>query len=228
MCTGAASIGLVAFLFREGRKPVVALYGVFLFALFCMLLASIAFVVLFFAGGELGSAGIALNTILFASVGYDVLLIALRFRSIGDRTLKRALIAFLLGTAIFFPALYLDSIRNRLATTGIPRFFTGWTLPLYFLLLNEASYALALRYFARPPYWNGAEVTPFFCSSFDITPREAEIVGSLASGRSLAEIAQALFISAKTVENHVYSVYQKTGVKNRVQLSNLLMTNSVK
>jgi DNA-binding CsgD family transcriptional regulator len=54
-----------------------------------------------------------------------------------------------------------------------------------------------------------------------ISPRERDIVLGILEGRSNAEIAGALFISERTVETHIRNVYQKTGVRNRVQLLNL-------
>jgi LuxR family transcriptional regulator of csgAB operon len=39
---------------------------------------------------------------------------------------------------------------------------------------------------------------------------------------SNADIEKALYISPHTVKNHIYNIYQKLGVKNRVQISNLI------
>lgn len=53
---------------------------------------------------------------------------------------------------------------------------------------------------------------------FGLTKRESEIAGAPLGGRTNQEIADALYISRKTVENHLHSVFQKMGVANRVQL----------
>lgn len=55
-----------------------------------------------------------------------------------------------------------------------------------------------------------------------ITEREQDIIRLVAAGLSNREIGKRLFISPKTVKNHVTSIYEKTGVRNRVQLANLL------
>ena len=57
---------------------------------------------------------------------------------------------------------------------------------------------------------------------YGLTPREEEILQQISRGHSNAEIGTALFISPNTVRNHVYSIYQKTGVKNRIQLAAIL------
>ncbi|WP_269044954.1 HD domain-containing phosphohydrolase [Paenarthrobacter sp. Z7-10] len=49
-----------------------------------------------------------------------------------------------------------------------------------------------------------------------VTPREAEILKMLCHGMSTADIAGILFISPKTVRNHVEHIYLKIGASNRV------------
>jgi DNA-binding NarL/FixJ family response regulator len=50
-----------------------------------------------------------------------------------------------------------------------------------------------------------------------LTEREREIVNLLAQGRSNAEIAGDLFISEKTVKNHINHIYAKLGVGTRAE-----------
>jgi DNA-binding CsgD family transcriptional regulator len=52
-----------------------------------------------------------------------------------------------------------------------------------------------------------------------VSPREAEIAGLVMRGFSNKEIGAELFISLDTVKKHLSSIYQKAGVKNRLQLS---------
>ncbi|GAA4101984.1 response regulator [Nonomuraea soli] len=51
----------------------------------------------------------------------------------------------------------------------------------------------------------------------ELTQREREILDLLASGRSNAEIARALFLSQKTVKNHLTSIFAKLQVADRAQ-----------
>jgi DNA-binding CsgD family transcriptional regulator/TolB-like protein/Tfp pilus assembly protein PilF len=51
-----------------------------------------------------------------------------------------------------------------------------------------------------------------------VTAREAEIVRLLLEGRDSKRIGQALFISDHTVKNHIHNIYQKLGIRHRVQL----------
>jgi DNA-binding NarL/FixJ family response regulator len=49
----------------------------------------------------------------------------------------------------------------------------------------------------------------------DLTNREVEILGYLATPKSPAQIAATLFLSQKTVQNHISSIYRKLGVRSR-------------
>jgi len=50
-----------------------------------------------------------------------------------------------------------------------------------------------------------------------LTPREAEILRSLAAGETTTQIAEALGISALTVQSHVKSILAKLGVHSKIE-----------
>jgi DNA-binding NarL/FixJ family response regulator len=51
----------------------------------------------------------------------------------------------------------------------------------------------------------------------DLTEREREILHLIAAGQSNPEIADALFLSPKTVRNHISSIFSKLQVADRAQ-----------
>ena len=58
-------------------------------------------------------------------------------------------------------------------------------------------------------------VPPAGAPSGPLTPREVEILRLVASGMTNPEIAAALFLSVRTVENHVAHILAKLGVRTR-------------
>ncbi|EGD50946.1 two component transcriptional regulator, LuxR family [Thermoanaerobacter ethanolicus JW 200] len=59
----------------------------------------------------------------------------------------------------------------------------------------------------------------------DLTPREIEILKLISKGYSNKEIAQKLFLSEKTVKNHVYNIFKKLDVKDRTQAAIYMLKN---
>jgi DNA-binding NarL/FixJ family response regulator len=50
-----------------------------------------------------------------------------------------------------------------------------------------------------------------------MSPREKEVLGLLADGLAVAQIAKALFISESTAKTHISKLYEKLGAGNRAQ-----------
>jgi DNA-binding NarL/FixJ family response regulator len=50
-----------------------------------------------------------------------------------------------------------------------------------------------------------------------LSPREREILARIAEGCTNLEIGRRLFISEKTVRNHVTRIFEKLGVRSRAQ-----------
>ena len=48
-----------------------------------------------------------------------------------------------------------------------------------------------------------------------LTPREVEVLGLVATGLTNAQVAQRLFLSPRTVQRHLNSIYHKLGVSSR-------------
>lgn len=64
---------------------------------------------------------------------------------------------------------------------------------------------------------------PVMPAPYGLTPREAEVLGLIATGLTNRQVASRLGISAKTVGNHVEHVYSKTGVSTRAAATLLAM-----
>ncbi len=93
-------------------------------------------------------------------------------------------------------------------------FQIGYHFPVLVIL----SRFLNLQVVTRPPLSPQADLAKQL-SGFNISQREAEIIGSIMRGLSNKEIGDNFFISLETVKKHVSNIYKKLGVKNRLQMS---------
>lgn len=60
-----------------------------------------------------------------------------------------------------------------------------------------------------------------------LSPREIEVLKLLAKGESNKAIAQKLYISEKTVKNHLYRIFQKLEVEDRTQAALYAVKNKL-
>ena len=61
----------------------------------------------------------------------------------------------------------------------------------------------------------------------ELTKREYEILGLVASGKTNKELAETLFISIKTVETHKTNILEKLGLKNTTELIKYAIKNNI-
>jgi DNA-binding CsgD family transcriptional regulator len=67
-----------------------------------------------------------------------------------------------------------------------------------------------------------AERSAVFARAFELTPRESELLAHVAAGRETREIAALMFLSEYTVQDHLKSVFVKTGIRTRRSLIGLV------
>jgi DNA-binding CsgD family transcriptional regulator len=63
-----------------------------------------------------------------------------------------------------------------------------------------------------------ARITPLLMSVYQLTEREQDVSRLVLQGASTADIAESLFISVHTVQQHLKNVFDKTGVRSRRDL----------
>lgn len=86
-------------------------------------------------------------------------------------------------------------------------------------LLMVAALFLALGLWLGLALWRVAPPVapgnPAAIASLGLTPREVEVLGLLAAGRSNKEIARALGVSPNTVKTHLARLFAKLGATSR-------------
>lgn len=63
-----------------------------------------------------------------------------------------------------------------------------------------------------------ADVTRLLLSAYGLSPREQDVSIEVLAGLSTSDIAEHLFISANTVQDHLKSIFAKVGVRSRREL----------
>ena len=122
-----------------------------------------------------------------------------------------------------------DGIWNpdefQLSLTVIPPFWRTTTAKILFLvtaLLLVATWYKKKRKRRGRPSESLVTNLDKLIEKIPITAREEEIVRLIILGESNKDIARKLYISNSTVRNHIYNIYQKLKVKNRLDLINLI------
>lgn len=96
------------------------------------------------------------------------------------------------------------------------------SMVLFILIFNMLTLKMTRHYFTKPGFTVEPQIAAAALQEYDLSPREVELIRYVIQGYNNKAIATMLFISEGTVKNHLHNIYQKTGVKNRTELSHLL------
>jgi DNA-binding CsgD family transcriptional regulator len=158
---------------------------------------------------------------------YAALMVIVFFKRIEDKVVRPVVKSFLiiLAASIVLAAAQVPLV-NLLA---IPE---RWREVPYVQLLYSLSAAALLIFFAsRYLYKSEVSVAKSlprdFVVRFGISQRECDIIALVMQGFSHKQIGGQLYISNRTVKNHIYNIYQKTGAENKVQLLNMIHSDRI-
>lgn len=159
-----------------------------------------------------------LNSAVFI---YGILHLAIKTRKIKDINQRRAYRLFyswysliLVFTIVSLNLSLINSLFGLLFILGymsfhlVPVLFIQFYLQKYYVSnVEEVSFDEKMKSVIR---------------KYAISNRETEVIELICKGMTNQEISDSLYISLQTVKDHIHHVFIKTGVKNRVQLTNLL------
>jgi len=156
---------------------------------------------------------------LILLVSFVLLWQAQRLPPSGKRIALQGLAALYLSVHLAFLAAY--ALKNAWP----PLFLFAW--PTYFLALNAVplfTLGTFLHYYHGKKTFvarrsNGLETV---LESLGVTKREREVIELVCTGKTNKEIEGLLYVSEKTVKFHLYNAYKKLGIRNRVELVNLV------
>ena len=153
---------------------------------------------------------------------YAVLLIARRLQNIGHPRLIALVRSLQAVTLVMVLAAVIQSVGQ--ATSLAPATLDDFPLAqlFFFIILAGVLMAFAVQHLFQPEFAPVFHLPVTIVDEYGISPREKEIITMLVQGYSNKVIGEKLFISSITVKNHIYHIYQKTGVTNKIQLINLI------
>ena len=105
----------------------------------------------------------------------------------------------------------MQELHLSLFTAGLICFLWGLITLAYLIIKNY-----------RQEIPGATVLTEDSATRFGFTPREKEIINLLLQGKSNKEISEELFVSPRTVEAHIYNIYRKCSVKNKLELARKL------
>ena len=166
------------------------------------------------------------GVIFYASITYLFVIGFINYKNIKDKTIK--LIVKMLGivTIIIYPVLIYQLILYRREAADIGSM--DITLILFYIWWNLVMLGYLSWYFINivknkniftETVINNDEREKIE-DNIVLTKREKEILSYLLDGKTNKEVSLILDISLNTVNNHVANIYEKSGVKNRVELVN--------
>lgn len=134
-----------------------------------------------------------------------------RIKAVKNITLTYCILLLILFTSFLF------ELDPQMSTIIIVLFFLINVYPILylknFLNMNYIDHLLINE--------KSIDFENFF-KKHKISDREKEILKLLVQGKSNKDIEDILFISLKTVKNHIYNIYKKASVKSRIQLVNIV------
>lgn len=177
---------------------------------------------------KLGTGFYISEFVFYSGILYTLISGFIYRKNLIDGRVRKMIVFFEILTAVFLPLFIIEELNGMFF--DIPFVFqdfseTSFVYPVYYQLFNFILlYQVLKNRLLFSLELSDSEISERFTGSYSISNREKEIIELVARGLSNKEIADRLFISYQTVKNHIYSIFQKTGAANRVELLNKLIT----
>ena len=182
------------------------------------------------------------NIIFYFSILFLFILSFIKYKNLKDNTIKFIVKILGLITILIYPILVYQLIILNRKTLDIGSiditlilFYIWWNLVMlgyllwYFISIIKNRNNFINKNLMNSDLKNNNEDKKNISKnklsskkeeSINLTKREREILSYLLSGKTNKEVSIILKISLNTVNNHVANIYDKSGVKNRVELVN--------
>lgn len=121
------------------------------------------------------------------------------------------------------------------ALLSLGKHYLGWNLPVifnvqyaFFTYYFLSSLLLSLRAIKsinkKPSPLDPKNISPKTFRKYSISKREIEVINYLLEGDSRVSISEKLYISPKTVDNHISRIFRKFHVNNKIALISKILS----
>ena len=150
------------------------------------------------------------------NVSYCLVVSAKSYGSIENRLVKSVALVFCIISLSILPLLVICAIWTNLRSL-----IFAFVEMAYFIMYLTFMF-MALEKAEKTEVRKNSEPTLEDYSKYHITEREFEVIKLIRRGMTNKEIGFELGISVNTVNNHIANIFQKTGVRSRIDLLNVL------
>ena len=160
---------------------------------------------------------------LFLTFVVYSILIFIHLKRMENPDLRNALKALALVIIVYIP------IQTVVILLKTDMLYVMLSRNLFYFSINIVSLVFAAKYFFRkvPSNIERVGIGEGFVTKYGITAREKDVIELLLGGYAIKQIASELDCSFKTVNNHIYNIYRKTGVTSKMELLNCVKETGI-
>ena len=151
---------------------------------------------------------------------FSALLLFLNRKKVNRKDLRTVLLSFSILMFVSIPFIIIHRLVGFLFFPESVLFNLPYFNTLFLFISSIIALSYGAKYIFNGNGDSGIVLVEEVVKNYDISQREEEIIKLLIRGLSNQQIADDLYISEKTVKNHLYHIYRKLGISNRLQLIN--------
>ncbi|MDF2545111.1 MAG: helix-turn-helix transcriptional regulator [Anaerosolibacter sp.] len=180
-----------------------------------------------------------INLIIFITLLYCLCLGVILMKSVKLPATRKIIKTFLIIFGFWIPLMFIDFRLQEVPVFQNTFPYGLLSLPIFYFVWNFFSLYFGFNYLdnfvhslVEKEQKDGFEETleedkleNAFFERYKFTNREREVIQLLVKGYSYKMISEELVISFTTARTHGYNIYQKAGVRNKIELINLMKQN---
>jgi DNA-binding CsgD family transcriptional regulator len=168
------------------------------------------------------SFGFLNDALIGGIVIYAIVVVARRLENIHHQRLLVLIRRLVIAGSILDALMIFQTIGQQTSFASSPLGSYPLIQILFFLIITGILLASGVQFLFQQEIAPSLQLPNEIVKQYGISPRERQIITMLVQGYTNKLIGEKLFISSRTVKNHIYHIYQKTGATNKIQLLNMI------